>query len=655
MSGRVAIKRLKLDQYGPLSDIDVKLEEGLNAFYGGNESGKTLMVEAVTKMLLEDTSEFSGIGRVPQRPNGLLNVKKGDEVFDAAQEDLEAVFGDVTVDDVRNAFIVRDFDLRLPERENDFRSGDYFKDVTDRILGSKTKKIQALRNEISDIGYLTNATSESKLENTKNTGKLGDKKKGAGKLRNEIEQFQEKIQAEGLYRKYRELETLQNRIESKQKEISELKKAEKQTKYRKGMNQLEKLRESNERIQEIQEEKKGLKELEDIREKAEDFEKEASPREFSRKAFLAFTGLAGASVIATVLTDNILPVIAATLSVVIAAASAYVYRKDVKAEKNQEQAREQIIEEAEAHDIEASTLPELVDAVNSYEEDIEKRKEEVRGEKKNAIGQLQALFSASYKDPEDWKEELNDFSNSFESVDREFQEGNLEKAEEELEQLEERKKDLQDEVSRYDEMLKDFDKSLSKNVAENLIEDDPVDISSIEDLDRAERQIDSFMSALEENVEASRNAINVLEEIEEEEEDEFNRIFNEDSYAVEMFEKATGGNYTDIRYDRDARELKVVREDGREFNPEALSQGTYDLLYMSVRLKLAREILGEPGFLILDNAFVHSDTERVEKELEFLEQLEDEGWQIIYFTFRDDVKNLLEDRTTVEELSGLEF
>ncbi|PSH00594.1 MAG: hypothetical protein BRC30_02680, partial [Nanohaloarchaea archaeon SW_7_46_7] len=196
---------------------------------------------------------------------------------------------------------------------------------------------------------------------------------------------------------------------------------------------------------------------------------------------------------------------------------------------------------------------------------------------------------------------------------------------------------------------------ISDAIAERFVEDEVVDLSTVQDLDKALRQLDEFISTLEDDVQASVDAISVLEEIEEEEEDEFNKVFDEGSYAVEMFREATDGNYTDIKYDKASRKIKVVRKDDRELEPEALSQGTYDLLYMAVRLKLAKEILGGPGFLILDNAFVHSDRERVEKEVEFLEKLEDEGWQIIYLTFREDVRKILEERTEVEDLEGLEF
>lgn len=53
---------------------------------------------------------------------------------------------------------------------------------------------------------------------------------------------------------------------------------------------------------------------------------------------------------------------------------------------------------------------------------------------------------------------------------------------------------------------------------------------------------------------------------------------------------------------------------------------------------------------MMDNAFTHSDSQRIEKEFDFLNKLEEEGWQIIYLTYREDVKEKLEAYTGVKEL-----
>lgn len=655
MSGKVKINRLKVSHYGPLSDFDMEFDEGLNAFYGKNESGKTLLVESITKMLIDDSSRFKGIGRVSQRPNGLLTVENSEGEFDASQESLEKVFGNVTSEDVRNAFVIRDFDLRLPERENDFGNGDYFKDVTDRVLGSKTQKIEALRSEIADVGKLTNSTSNARLKNTKNTDHLKDKRDRAKRLKSEIQQFLDKVEEKGLFKKYSRVDAIEKEISSMEKRLNELENAKKQDKYIKGQELLDQLRKAREDMKDLEREKRAFKDLETIRKRAQNFEMEASEKSDLKTASVGSGILSGLSLVVAALNPGLLTLGISVIFLAVAIFTGYRFIDASRELSSQKQDRKDIIKEAGAKDIRADTLPEVVDAINSYEQDIEDREKEINERRSQAVGELKGLFNASVEEPERWTRELDNFSNSFESVEIEFEEGDLEEAEKNLEELKEKKKELRGEVDQYDETLKEFDSGISQALDSRFIDGKPASVSSVEDLDFASRQLEEFVSSLDEMVQASKNAIEVLEEMEEQEEDEFNRIFNEDSYAVEMFAKATDGNYTDIKYEKESRKLKVVRSDGKELDPEALSQGTYDLLYMSIRLKLAREILGEPGFLVMDNAFVHSDIDRIEREIEFLTELEDEGWQIIYFTFRDDVRELLDEKTDVRELEGLDF
>ena len=94
----------------------------------------------------------------------------------------------------------------------------------------------------------------------------------------------------------------------------------------------------------------------------------------------------------------------------------------------------------------------------------------------------------------------------------------------------------------------------------------------------------------------------------------------------------TGGRYRSVVLDGDGR-LAVERKDGSRFGSEALSRGARDQLSLAVRLALVRRLLGEPGFLVLDDAFMSSDATRREALANALAELAREGWQILYFTF----------------------
>ncbi len=648
MKDKTIIERVKIDHYGPL-EIDVELEEGLNVFHGLNESGKTLFVEAVTSMLTGEN------GRLDQRPEGFMTVSNGGEELNASQEGLEHVLEGVSPEDVREAFVIRDGDLRRPEMDNSFGRHDYFRDVTDRVLGSRTTKIEAIRDELADIGFLTNSTSDGKLENTKNSGKLGDARDEAIGLIDDINDFLDSLEGEGLYSKFRELNRLENSIKEQEELVTKLENAEKQEKYRKGLEIIEELECLDDKRKALRKEENDVSELEELKRAAEEFEASGkAPDRWSKAALISGLSSAAPAVI-SLFAQGIVQILMAIAALIGVAATIYFIYRYVEASgelSETEAERDDLIDEAEAKGLSASSLHDVVEKIESYSREVETEIDEVEQERQNLLQDLSAIFGENRKGLQEWREFINEYSESFEAVDEDFDQG-LEEAEEELQEMKNRIDEIEDEIRSKKRKVEGLGKEFSNTVDERFLEE-PVEVNSIEDLSRARDQLEQFVSNLDENVEASREAIAILEEMEQDEGDEFNRLFD-DSYAVQMFSEATEGNYTDIRYVKEENRLEVERADGRNVTPDQLSQGTYDLLYMSIRLGLAQEILDRPGFLILDSAFTHSDVERIEKEVEFLQKLEEKGWQIIYLTYREDTKKVFEEYTDVKGLDRFDY
>ena len=102
----------------------------------------------------------------------------------------------------------------------------------------------------------------------------------------------------------------------------------------------------------------------------------------------------------------------------------------------------------------------------------------------------------------------------------------------------------------------------------------------------------------------------------------------------------TSGRYVSVVIDEDGK-LAVERDDGTRFSMDALSRGARDQLALSVRVALVRRLLGEPGFLALDDAFLSSDAGRRQSLVSAFTSLTEEGWQIVYFTFDSDLRDQL--------------
>lgn len=92
-------------------------------------------------------------------------------------------------------------------------------------------------------------------------------------------------------------------------------------------------------------------------------------------------------------------------------------------------------------------------------------------------------------------------------------------------------------------------------------------------------------------------------------------------------------------------EKLVIRE---EFDSHILSEvstGTQEQVLLAVRIGLLNYVLkNRKSFLILDDAFQHSDWDRRENLIDVLAELAKDGWQILYFTMDDHIRDLFETR-----------
>jgi uncharacterized protein YhaN len=93
----------------------------------------------------------------------------------------------------------------------------------------------------------------------------------------------------------------------------------------------------------------------------------------------------------------------------------------------------------------------------------------------------------------------------------------------------------------------------------------------------------------------------------------------------------------------DTASIKIKRHDGKFLPAAWLSSGAYDQLYFVIRMALSEKLLrNRKGFFILDDPFVKSDGERLRRQLEVLLDFSLRGWQIIYFSAKDEVRTVLQ-------------
>ena len=110
--------------------------------------------------------------------------------------------------------------------------------------------------------------------------------------------------------------------------------------------------------------------------------------------------------------------------------------------------------------------------------------------------------------------------------------------------------------------------------------------------------------------------------------------------------KAVTGRYTRIDLIADALE---VSDDYQSFKLAELSTGAQEQVLLGLRIGLASRLFaGQPLFLILDDAFQHSDWGRRPGMVDEVLRLAKSGWQIFYLTMDDHLRDLFLEKTPNE-------
>ena len=75
-----------------------------------------------------------------------------------------------------------------------------------------------------------------------------------------------------------------------------------------------------------------------------------------------------------------------------------------------------------------------------------------------------------------------------------------------------------------------------------------------------------------------------------------------------------------------------------------MSTGVREQAFLALRMGFASIAMeGKTGFLILDDAFQHSDWNRRENLVKRTMSFVQSGWQVFYFTMDDHIRDLFED------------
>ena len=153
----------------------------------------------------------------------------------------------------------------------------------------------------------------------------------------------------------------------------------------------------------------------------------------------------------------------------------------------------------------------------------------------------------------------------------------------------------------------------------------------------------TFAEGVEHRMENARIALEIFEKIEAEEKSRVVELFGSKRPVSAYFREMTDGQYEAVTFDLESNEITVRDDSGNLITADNLSGGAFDQLYLAIRLSMAEAIMGEePGFLILDDPFVKSDYARLKHQMKVLKKVTRAGWQVMYFSAKKEVLDLLE-------------
>lgn len=166
-----------------------------------------------------------------------------------------------------------------------------------------------------------------------------------------------------------------------------------------------------------------------------------------------------------------------------------------------------------------------------------------------------------------------------------------------------------------------------------------------EDLENVKEEIERQ----EKNLKALDVAIGFLEESFKEVQKSFGPVLN--NKVGEVFSKLTSGSYGEVKVS-ESYDLKVRNTRGNELmSIDYLSNGTWDQVYLSLRIALVNLIFGnEKVPIILDEAFVQYDDVRLQRALDLLLELSKHK-QIILFTCQKRELEYLKDKNNVNYIN----
>lgn len=733
-------------------------DDGFQVIYGPNESGKTLLLEAILKLLDPDIATvMPGVERVPESPEGYVAVETDTGEWVLGEEQTLGDISPIETLHLRNIFVVRENDLGLEQPAR------FYDTMTEQIANLHTSEIDRIQTRFENLGRLTSSLrrisaaaeyddAATVLENTRTLiveiqdyvgeARADDLDELEGELirtKARIRRIEADLEIQEAAKRAADYERLADRlstVEAVTEDLEALPAVSQDT-----LEQLTGLRqeiESDEgRIRELERQiDDHEEEVETFRTKLEDLEEELDPLEaredavddvydqlttfrtikdramgadrsmrFARIISVVGIGFGGLAVLVDVIRGTQLLPALLFLGAGLVGAIAY-YFQNMK-QKAVEQEGESVLRAARDSGLDVQELADIAPAIEAFREELETTRdrkqrierqldinEELLEEKRDELDELEVAVEQTREEKDAlleeagvsdiyeyrqtverreelerrrasaalrlvdefgesavdtieakldfWRDELQDRPRDTDrdEVDAsDYDEGERNELQTELAELEETRERLRADYESHQQTIAGYGERAGDIDTRPFIgEQITLRAKTTEGLVRLTNDLEKVPTRIDRDADISREALEILDEMYDDEQDKVATLFEPDGRATQVFRDLTDGRYGEVEYDPDQNTLKVHRSTGKIHTPDELSQGTRDQLYLAARISLAEQLLeAESGFFLMDDPFLSADRTRLHRGIEVLQELAEQGWQILYLTTKQEV------------------
>ncbi|MHA1170068.1 MAG: ATP-binding protein, partial [Candidatus Hodarchaeales archaeon] len=229
------------------------------------------------------------------------------------------------------------------------------------------------------------------------------------------------------------------------------------------------------------------------------------------------------------------------------------------------------------------------------------------------------------------------------SIDIKFDEADKQQAKDKLATIGEEIENYNGKKSAFSEKMHDFNSALKKiDFQAFLGKDVDTEVKNIDSLEIVTEYLEELIELINTDRDISIEAYTILEQVHEKETAKIAKYFNDETQISSFMENISGGLFKEVKYDPEKGKFHVTREGDLEQSIDQLSRGELSQLYFVIRLALGARLLGSKGFMVMEDPFLPSDDERLDNQLHVLANFITEGWQVIFFTSKEDMKGKLE-------------